>query len=117
MQRMEQPLLAERGVQVTTARFIVGGTTYPISGIVAVSPFSEPPNWVSIVIWGLFGLLTIWFGVGVVPLGYALWILIKGGQYGVAIQTASGNVRALVSKDAAFAQRVAMALNNALAMR
>ncbi len=133
--RQEVPLLAEQGVQVTSARFVVYQQTYPIAGITSVAPFSVPSSNTGpgclIAFAALFciaplvrllwdgdvkaGALVLFPG-SLLALG-VWWFRSRKPSYGVVIWTAGANVRALTSQDGMFVQRVIGALNQAIASR
>lgn len=130
--RQEVPLLAEQGIQVTSARFIVYQQTYPINGITSVAPFSFQPSRTGPVVGAiLFGLGTLG-GLGALrhegsigmPFVCALltgacvwWFISIKAQHGVMVSTAGMQHRALVTTDQGLVARVVHALNQAISMR
>lgn len=136
--RPETVLLAERGIQVTTARLIVGTQTFPLHSIGSVSPLFIPKETVgatmAVVIAVLAGLpmssCCIWLGESARSFGYTLLVATicmiviaiahaatRKTFHGVNVATPLGRVPIAVSDDQAFAQRVLGALNHALSMR
>lgn len=133
--RQEFTILQEPGVIVTSARFIVGQQTYPMAGLTAVAPFTDPPSTIgsivgTLCVGGLAAIsgLAAYFagsglGFGVTGLlGAAATVILvlgmmKKPMHGVRIATAGGQVHALFSRDIQHVQRVVGALNQALSMR
>lgn len=133
--RQEVPLFAGPGIQITTARFVVGHQTYPIGGITTVAPFSVPAQTGGpIAMIGLGGFFALCGAAGLVdgnagalfgsmlfgaPLiaGGILWYRSRRATHGVVITTSGMNVRALVTQDIALVHGVVQALNQAIASR
>jgi hypothetical protein len=131
----ETQLLAEPGVVVTTARFVVGFQTYPISSITTVAPFTVQPSrggayllgaFVSLPALGtLLGGASLGSGTGIffglVLAGIAALCFWHGAQkkaeHGLLVATSGMQVRALVTHDLGQVQRVLGALNHAIASR
>jgi hypothetical protein len=136
--RQEVSIFSAPGVMVTSARFVVGQQTYPLSGITSVSPFTVFATKNGAILWTFWSALwvVIWaiaaamgsggsgYGTGFasfislcsVVIGVLWWRSLKD-SYGVAITAAGMNVKAVVSRDPAFVQHVCAALNQALSMR
>ena len=122
----EQTLLSEGNVSVSTARFVVEGQMYPISGITSVKSLTQRPiKWPMILIaFGVISLANViaegnidvlWFVVFFGG-GGLLW-MIKGVKYILVLSTASGEVQALTSRNQAFIIRIVNALNQAIVQR
>ena len=95
----EHVFLKEKGVTVTNARFITYGKTQVLAGITSVAVGS-----------GLFmGLISAGLGI--------FWLAMQKSVYIVQLESASGKVDALESKDKDFIFRVVDALNNAIVAR
>jgi hypothetical protein len=120
MQRTEHTLLAEQGIIVSTARFVVGTTTYPLAGITAVSTSAIKPKYLLPLILILFGLPLLPakapLGLPLLLAGIAIIVLSKK-RFVVRMATAGGQVDALASKDRAYIERVVSALNTAIIQR
>lgn len=135
----EETLFAENGVYVTTARLVVGTVVYPIGRIAAVIPFYERAK--RGVAFACFAFAAACFsffysyhfhhgfelsrlgdwlgdlgpGLSAAGIGTVAWITIKP-KYGLRILMAGGvSIRAIVTSDQRFVERVHMALNAALA--
>lgn len=131
--RQEVSILAEQGIQVTSARFIVYQQTYPINGITSVAPFSFQPGragpLLGILFFGLAslgGIVSAINGDGspgaavfcLAMLGLCIWwFMSRKMQHGVIVSTAGMQHRALVTPDPALVHRVVGALNQAISMR
>jgi hypothetical protein len=138
----ERVLLSEPGVQVTSARFVVGHQTYPIMGITSVTQFYVPKPSSTVAtgcglafVFGFFpafifavlafssgsaalGWTAGFFGLaGLAVVGISIGTASVPNKYGVAITSAGSQVRPLVSQDLGHVQRVVGALNHALSMR
>ena len=129
----EKTLLNEGGVQVTTTRFVANGQTFALRNITAVRATKRGGviggalfAFVGIV--ALIGPLTsarsvtgdntgvIIFGICLLGIGaYWIWRNVTGRTIEVTI--ASGQQPAFTTQNAAFAQRVLAALNDAIAQR
>ncbi|MDO8971871.1 MAG: DUF6232 family protein, partial [Saprospiraceae bacterium] len=101
----EKTFLSEGGVTVTNARFIVPAQTYAMSGITSVKSFEETPSRKGAIILVVIGVLAFFAGkeaivIGVLALagGIAWWVL-KKSMYHVLLSSASGESKALSSKD------------------
>lgn len=123
----ESTFLKERGVAVTSARFIVPSQTYAMSGITSVKMFREPPQRGAAIVMLIFGSLvllgglghgavTAFFGLIVAGIGAAFLYAAKA-KYHVVLKTASGEAQALTSEDSAFIRRVVEGLNASIVHR
>jgi hypothetical protein len=120
-QAAEQVFLDLGTIKVTNTRFIVPGQTYAMSGITSVSHIEKDPSkalgWTLIIIGALI-CVTPLLPMGILfILGGALYLWKGKGKYDVQLQTSSGALRALTSKDKDMVQRVANALNSAIIYR
>lgn len=120
---MEELSIFEEGnVKVTNARFVVDGQTYAMNSVTSVRQFEKKPQriWpISVFLVGLviaFGGGSGIFGSIVMAVGVALWV-IQRTEFSVLLSTASGEARALASKDGAYILRVVSALNTAIVQR
>ncbi len=119
----EKNFFNEGGVSVTNARFMSQGQTYAMSGITSVKSFREGPSRKGPIVLGVIGLLALASGgvataVGVLLIGgaIALWFLQKP-EFSVLLSSASGEAKALTSKDGDFISKVVAALNDAIVHR
>lgn len=117
----EQQFLNENGVSVSNVRFIANGQTYAMSGLTAVKTFrKDPPRKIMLAIAaiGVIELLSGWMIFGSITLASIViaWFL-KKPEFSVILSSASGENRALTSKDGEFISRVVGALNNAIVHR
>lgn len=126
--RQEVPILAEQGVQVTTARFVCYQQTYPIAGLTSVAPYHLPAQRsapiMAALLFGSLALIAVlnssvgWTMILILAAGVSALVAVqKKASYGVVVWTAGTNMRALTSYDPAFVQRVLAALNQAIASR
>jgi hypothetical protein len=117
---VEQELLRDGNVVITTARISIDSTMYPVAGITAVQTTRTPGarrTGIGMVVLG--ALMTPVFPVAGVPLaalGLVLAIWSKD-KHALRLATAGGQVDALVSTDAARVARLAAALGDAIARR
>lgn len=125
--RQEVQLFAANGVYVTTARFTVGQSMYPIANITRIAQVTVPPSYGGAILAILFGLVLILIGVP-----FAGWLAVVGlaflaggiytastrkPLYALEVWTAGMNVRAVVGHDWTFIGAVHQALNQAIASR
>ena len=124
----ETEFFKDGGVTVTNARFIAGNQTYAMSGITSVKSLRQDPSRTGPIILGILGLLAIigggdaMFGgvrgAGVIALAAsALFLLVQKTEFSVLLTTASGEVKALASRDGAFISKVVGALNDSIVHR
>lgn len=131
---VEQVLLQGGSVTITTARFVVGATSYPLRGITSVTAVKLPRELTTVKLLAFFGVVLL-----VVVLSanadrdavtQAITAMICAGplfalalvffrraksEYVVRITTASGAVDAVRLNDLAATQSVVSTLNRALA--
>lgn len=123
----EKVFLDEGEVKVTQARFIVPAQTYAMAGITSVAslkqdPSRKRPNRVMIIgfiatLWGFSVSVSAGvIGLLVLAAGMAWWLLQKPTYY-VVLHSASGESRALKSKNGEWIARVVTALNDAIVAR
>lgn len=124
----ERVILSEGDVSVSTARFVVGAQTYPISNVSSVKWFATPPNTSLAVLLILLGALllvyaitqkeagAVFLAVGALGGGVALWRASKAVCH-VVLATSGGEVRAVSSTDRASVERIVGALNQAIVSR
>ena len=128
----EKKFFEDSGVTVTNARFIVSDQTYAMSGITSVKSFRQDPSRTGPLVCGIVGLFLMLDGLpsgggagnGTVVL-FGLILLAGAGiywfgqktEFSVLLTTASGEVKALDSRDGAFISRVVGALNDSIVHR
>jgi uncharacterized paraquat-inducible protein A len=126
--RAEEFLLRDYNVSVTSARFMVGSTTYAIAGITSVGFKSN--LWIQNALF-FFALIGAIFGLAVLICGalfpaifvlfmavICLWLAPRFmPEYSVILTTAAGEIRAITSRDRAFIGRIVQALNDAIEFR
>lgn len=122
MSEAQERMFFEQGnVKVTNARFIVPSQTYAMSGITSVKFFTEKPGLLWPIVAFLIALLAlagngnIW-SVGV-PLVIGILLLLRKATHHVVLSSASGETRALASKDKEFISNVINGLNEAIVSR
>ncbi len=117
---MEETLFESGNVVVTNKRFIVGGKTTALAGVVSVSMMYTKPNRVPPIILLIIGLICLsfstWLGVVLIVLG-GLWLYFQKTQYHVVLESAAGSNDALTSTDEQFIGSVVQALNDAIVSR
>lgn len=108
---------------VTSARFIVPDGTFAVAGITSVKHASSgPPKMLAVLcmIVGLLGMFLAKDGQAGIPLVILLLGVVLAawpGRYSVMLSSASGESRALTSRDKAFITGVIAALNDAIVER
>lgn len=120
----EQTYFDQGNVRVTSARFVVNGTTYPINSIASVRASESKPIPLTAIILVLvgFGILLggqaslLLFGALAIGLGI-LWIVKKAKVYAVVLRTSSGESQVLESKDKAHVLSIVEALNTSIIAR
>ncbi|CAN5901411.1 hypothetical protein BH11MYX4_BH11MYX4_01960 [soil metagenome] len=136
--QQETVLLSEPGLQVTTARLVVGYLTYPIASITSVTPFTvtanmRVPN--AAVVLGLVvnlaalgairmgtenkgGWLFVVAMIGSIAFFWGLYqVRTRQTVHGISVATSGTEVRAFHSPDLARVHRVLGALNQAIGSR
>lgn len=118
----EKTFLESGAVTVTNTRFIVPGQTYAMSGVTSVRFERVEPKRGWPIFITLVGLLLLAsdalraFGVILLVIGIA-WLVLVKTDFAVALSSASGEVRAIKSKDSAFINGIVNALNEAIVYR
>ena len=119
----EKSFFNEGGGSVTNARFIAQGQTYAMSGITSVKSFRQDPSRKGPIILGIVGLLIMTGGGSAIIVGLlfiagaAAWWFLPQPEFSVLLSSASGEVKALASKDGQFITSVVNALNDAIVHR
>lgn len=116
---MDEKVFFEHGsVQVTNARFKVDAQTYAIRNITSTAVWTKPQKWLGVALCVLIAIGSLTgnaIGVGV------FFLLLAGGLYWlgrpmhfVKLSTASGEVKALQSREKHYVLHVVNALNDAM---
>lgn len=119
----QEVLLSEHDVVVTKTLVKVAETSYPMNGIGSVR-IMEPSRAVLCLVAGAFVWIGIWlaqdrFLVGVACWAIAaviVWIVAKM-ESALVLRTASGDQKALLSRDEHFLRRVQAAIEQGVAQR
>lgn len=111
------------GVLVSTSRFVVGSTMYPIRGITAVQAILIPPDRNVAKFVAILGLCALCLIGSAREVSVALCVLLLAGAIYLAvhakptgvvrISTAGGQADAIKSKDVAAIQQIVTALHRA----
>ncbi len=119
----EQTFLDESGILVTNARFVVPAQTYAMSGVTSVAAIKNVPSKKGPIVLIVIGLILMIAGdagiiLGLLALaGGIAWLVLNKPEYIVLLNSASGETRALHSKDEDFISRVIVALNESIIAR
>lgn len=121
---MEKTYYTNGKVTVTDSRFIVPDQTYAMSGITSVKFETSKPSRTRPIVTILGGLFiasrmpeaTIWVHMAFIAPG-ALWLALQRTKYSVTVASASGEGKALTSKNAKFIRGVIDAINQAIVDR
>jgi hypothetical protein len=109
----EQNFFEQGEIKITSARAIFGGSTYVLNAITSVRNYELKPErtWpVILMIAGLFCFFTTTI-IG------AVWWFLQKPEYAVLLSSASGETCAFVTKDKPLADRVVIAINEAIVHR
>lgn len=118
-----------QGVKITSTRFIVESSTYPLQGITSITTAAIKPSRVLPIILGLAGvLLFIFIGLqhrekqmlalgGFMFVISIIWLILLKDRYSVRISTSAAQTDAVVSKNQSYINDVARALNDAFIQR
>jgi hypothetical protein len=130
----EKVFLSEGDIFVSNSRIALAGTTYSTSNITSVSMASIPPSrgcaMLLVATGGLFclaalgtmgdnagaGVLSLVIGAGILA-GAIFWLKSLKPTYHLLLSSASGEQRALNTKDHDLIHRVVSAVNNAIVSR
>lgn len=117
----EKTFLSTQGATVTNTRIIVPGKTYAMAGITSVrsTEISAKRGWpIFMAIIGAILLASQQFGWGIFLLaGGIIWAIALKNSYAVAVNSASGEVQAVVSKDQEYIASIVQAVNEAIVYR
>ncbi|MCH8172196.1 MAG: QacE [Proteobacteria bacterium] len=117
----EKSYFKNEEVSVSTTRFQVPGTTYPVNGITSVTNFVIAPKRGLPIVLGILGLAFLFmenyvFGLSFLGVAILIWFLQKT-KYAVRISTAGGQVDAIISTDQAEIGKIVTELNEAIIER
>jgi hypothetical protein len=118
----ERIFLRNETVTVTDTRFIVPGQTYAIAGVTSVRFERINPNIMPPILFFVLGASLLIISetriVGVLVMLIAgLWLASLKPTFAVALHSASGEARAITSKDERFISSIVEALNQAIVYR
>jgi len=122
-QGQETTFLNEQGIRVTNTRFILPKQTFAMSGITSVQSHEDKPSRLGPVFFLIIGALVlvsnreaIVFGLIMLIIG-GVWFAMQKTTHHVLLHTASGEAKALSSKDGAWISKVVHALNDSIIHR
>jgi ABC-type Fe3+-siderophore transport system permease subunit len=117
----EKTYFDHNGIQVTNARFIVPSQTYAMSGITSVKFFTESPSKLWPITAMLIGALALSNNGNIwsiaIPVAIGILLLQRKSTHHVILSSASGETRALNSKNKEFIYSVIAALNQSIVAR
>ena len=117
----EKTFLSTPGATVTNTRIIVPGKTYAMAGITSVrstviSAKRGLPIFIALAGLFLFFVQQPAWGV-ILSVGGIVWAFAIKDTYAVAINSASGEIQAVVSKDQEYIDGIVRAVNEAIVYR
>lgn len=120
----EHEFFRSENVLVSQTRFVTFGQTYAMSGVTSVKASSVQPSRLAPLAIGGFGLLCLFtgatgpliFGTVLLAVAALIWVSQKPEHF-VSLSVASGEVRALKSRDPQFVNDVIRALNDCIIAR
>ena len=116
----EKTFLATPGATVTNTRIIVPGKTYAMAGVISVRSVEVAAKRGGAILIAGIGLLLLFvnvaFGLLVFAVG-VIWAFALKDSYAVAINSASGEIQAVVSKDGKYISSIVQAVNEAIVYR
>lgn len=120
----------EPGIKITNLRAVIENKTYPISNITSVGAETQPPSPVVPGVGFLLGLCLTLFGfadikenlgtlvLGLMIAGPCVYLLVTAKPtYVLQLATAAGEIKALISPDQAYIQKITEALNTAIVQK
>ena len=122
----EEVILKGAGVMVSNSRVILGGTTYSLRNITSVRTSKSRPSYAGPTVLVLLAAVCLFsamggdstgaliFGIVALILG-VIWATQLKPIGNLIISSASGEVKALTSKDLTYVQKIARAINDAIA--
>lgn len=119
----DQVFFNERGVIVTSSRFVLpGNRTFAMSGVTAVRTHQKSPNRLGPILLVLFGIgallnkANIWWIAVPIAVGILLFIL-QRPIFFVVLSTASGETQALEDKSRTWINKIVSALTDCIVFR
>jgi hypothetical protein len=117
----EKTFFDQNGVTVTTTRFVVPAQTFAMAGITSVRFFTEKPSVVPVVVAFALALLALASGGNIwtvaAPAVVGVLLFKRKPTHHVVLAAASGESRALQSKNREFIAAVINALSQAIIAR
>lgn len=116
----EKTFLSTPGATVTNTRIIVPGKTYAMAGVTSVRSAGIPAKRGGAIVTALIGLIILFASValGIVILAVGIiWAVSLKDHYAVAVNSASGEIQAVVSKDQGYINSIVQAVNEAIVYR
>ncbi|AMP00149.1 putative qacE-like protein integron orf [Collimonas arenae] len=121
---MEKTYYTNGKVTVTNSRIVIESQTYAMAGITSVNLKTVKPNRLAPVILAIVGFFiaksqptaTLWmYLVLIAP--WLIWLALQKTQYSILLSSASGEHRALQSKNSQFVRGVVDSINQAIVDR
>lgn len=119
----ERTILERENVLVTTARVVLGGQTFAMSGITSVRAGHIEPKWSGVLLAVLAGLMFFLMGGAALFLGVACLVLAvlmgkdKKTRHKVILVTSAGEQSGLETEDGALVLSVVRAISDAIVAR
>ena len=120
----EKTFFNANGISVTNARVVIAGQTYAMSGITSVRAIEEKPSRKGSIILGIIGIIFLLIGqsstiiIGIIGIALAVvWFILTKPTYHIGLVSASGESKALNSKDSAYISKIVNAINEAIIAR
>jgi uncharacterized membrane protein YvbJ len=116
----EKAFLSTPGATITNTRIIVPGKTYAMAGVTSVHCAEVPAKRGGAILTALIGLLLLFANValGLVILSIGIiWAFTLKDRYAAAVNSASGEIQAVVSTDQAYISSIVQAVNEAIVYR
>jgi hypothetical protein len=130
-QMTEETIYSDNSVNITTTRVIISGTTYALRNITSVKmgmTSANPGCAIILLVLGVLvllgalsslasnfnsGMMMLFWAAGIIA-GGVLWLRSCKPSYHVAIASASGEARALISKDKHYIEKIVASVNDAI---
>ncbi len=118
----EKSFLNEKGIAVTSARFVVSGKTYPMSAINSVKYTVENPDITAPVVISVIGVASFWlakawwYALVLLAVAVGWWFLLRK-KYTIEIELSSGPQDVYTTHNKEFVDKVIEALNEAIVHR
>lgn len=109
-------ILSDDNVTVTNSRLVIGGTTYAMRNITSVACVKMEPDTTAAWQCTIWGIVLMCVGIGLVLEIIAIYLFATAKpRYALAVRTSGGEQHALEGSDPDFIQKVAQAINDAMA--